>query len=482
MDSRTQSVKPSKTTGFMEYRRQELGHRPVAQRVRDHVEIDLPLSVEELTRQAARCMDCGIPYCHGIGCPLANRIPEFNDLVFRGKWREASENLHSTNNFPEITGRVCPAPCEPACTLAINDEPVLIKHIEFQIAERAFEAGWVVPLPPPRRSGRRVAVVGSGPAGLAAAQQLARAGHEVTVFEADDRIGGLLRYGIPDFKLPKALIDRRLRQMEAEGVTFQTGVVVGEDLSARYLRKRFDAICLTMGAGQPRDLVVPGRGFENIVFAMDYLRQQNRLNAGLEVSPAEPISARDRIVVVIGGGDTGSDCVGTAHRQGAREVHQFEILPEPPVEVPPDTPWPTWPRILRTSSSHEEGCHRRWCVMTKRFSGRGTRVEQLHAVEVTWSRDAAGRQTMRELPGSEFSMKVDLVLLAMGFVHVVHGGLVEQLGLKLDERGNIAASDFATSEESVFAAGDAIEGASLVVRAIRSGRDAAEAIGSYLAR
>jgi glutamate synthase (NADPH/NADH) small chain len=472
----------AKTTGFLEYRRQEVGHRPVSERVRDYLEIDLPLTDEQMFRQVARCMDCGIPYCHGVGCPLANRIPEFNDLVYRGKWREAAENLHSTNNFPEITGRVCPAPCEPACTLSINDEPVLIKHIEYQIAERAFQEGWVVPRPPARRSGRRVAVVGSGPAGLAAAQQLARAGHEVTVFEADDRIGGLLRYGIPDYKLPKTLIDRRMRQMEAEGVTFQAGVIVGEDLSARYLRQRFDAICLTMGAGQPRDLVVPGRGFENIVFAMDFLRQQNRRNGGLEVASADDVSARDRIVVVIGGGDTGSDCVGTARRQGAKEIHQFEILPQPPVAVPPDTPWPMWPRILRTSSAQEEGCHRRWCVTTKRFTGRGTRVEELHAAEVSWTREPSGRWTMKEIRGSEFSMKVDLVLLAMGFVHVVHGGLVDQLGLKLDDRGNVATSDFATSAEGVFAAGDAIEGASLVVRAIRSGRDAAEAVARYLAR
>ena len=471
----------AKTTGFIEYKREEVGHRPIEQRVGDHFEIDLPLSDEQLNRQAARCMDCGIPFCHGVGCPLANRIPEFNDLVFRGKWREASENLHSTNNFPEITGRVCPAPCETACTLAINDEPVLIKHIESQIAERAFAEGWVVPKAPLRRSGRSVAVIGSGPAGLAAAQQLARAGHDVTVFERDERIGGLLRYGIPDFKLNKAVIERRLRQLEAEGVKFQAGVCAGEDISARYLRKMFDAVCLTLGASQPRDLVVPGRGFENIIFAMDFLRRQNRINAGEPPGLEQDVSARDRIVVVIGGGDTGSDCVGTARRQGAKEIHQFEILPEPPVERPADTPWPTWPRVLRTSSSHEEGCHRRWCVLTKRFSGRGTRVEQLHAVEVEWSQGARGQWTMRELGGTEFTMKVDLVLLAMGFVHVEHGGLADQFGLKLDDRGNILVADFMSSEEGVFAAGDAVLGASLVVRAIRGGRDAAEAVDRWLA-
>jgi NAD(P)H-dependent glutamate synthase small subunit len=464
----------------MEYRREEVGHRPVAQRVRDHFEIDVPLSEPQLGRQAARCMDCGIPYCHGIGCPLANRIPEFNDLVFRGKWRDAAENLHATNNFPEITGRVCPAPCETACTLAINDEPVLIKHIECQIAERAFQAGWVQPLPAHRRSGRSVAVVGSGPAGLAAAQQLARAGHDVTVFEKDDRIGGLLRYGIPDFKLPKDLIDRRLKQLEAEGVKFQTSVTVGDDISHRYLRKLFDAICLTMGAGKPRDLVIPGRGFENIVFAMDFLLQQNRLNTGLPVPDRERISARDRIVVVIGGGDTGSDCVGTARRQGAKEIHLFEILPQPPVDRPSDTPWPTWPRVLRTSSSHEEGCHRRWSVLTKKFSGRGTRVEELHAVEVAWTQQPGGQWTIKEVPGSEFAMKVDLVILAMGFLHVEHEGLVDQLGLKLDDRGNIVVADSQTGDEGIFAAGDTVLGASLVVRAIRSGRDAAEAIHRWL--
>ena len=470
----------AKTTGFMEYSRQDVGHRPVDERVRDHFEVDVPLSQEELQRQTARCMDCGIPFCHGVGCPLANRIPEFNDLVYRGKWRDAAESLHASNNFPEITGRVCPAPCETACTLGINDEPVLIKHIECQVAERAFQEGWIKPQPAPHRSGRSVAVIGSGPAGLAAAQQLVRAGHDVTVFEKDDRVGGLLRYGIPDFKLPKALIDRRLKQLEAEGVKFQTSVTVGEDVSSRYLRKMFDALCLTMGAGRARDLVVPGRGFENIIFAMDYLRQQNRLNAGLD-SPPQAISARDRIVVVIGGGDTGSDCVGTARRQGAKEIHQFEILPQPPAQRPVDTPWPTWPRVLRTSSSHEEGCTRRWGVLTKKFSGRGTRVSELHAVEVEWAQGANGSWTMKEVPGSEFSMKVDLVILAMGFVHVEHEGLVDQLGLKLDDRGNIVVADGMTNDEGIFAAGDTVLGASLVVRAIRGGRDAAAAINDWLA-
>jgi glutamate synthase (NADPH/NADH) small chain len=424
-------------------------------------------------------MDCGVPFCHGAGCPLANRIPEFNDLIYRGRWREASDNLHSTNNFPEITGRICPAPCESACTLGINDDPVLIRHIEYQVAERAFAEGWIRPLPAEKKTGKRVAIVGSGPAGLAAAQQLARAGHDVTVFEKDERVGGLLRYGIPDFKLEKRIIDRRVQQLAAEGVKFQTGVMVGQDISARYLRKMFDAICLTMGAGEPRDLKVPGRGFENIVFAMEYLTQQNRLNFGEKIPTRELINAKDKTVVVIGGGDTGSDCVGTARRQGAREIHQYEILPQPPEARPGDTPWPTWPRVLRTSSSHEEGCHRRWCVLTKKFTGRGTRVEELHGIEVGWTQGPSG-WTMKELPGTEFHLKVDLVLLAMGFVHVVHPGLVEQLGLKTDDRGNVTASGAMTSEEGVFAAGDTTLGASLVVRAIKAGRDVAAAIDQWL--
>jgi glutamate synthase (NADPH/NADH) small chain len=473
----------AKPTGFVEYARQEPAHRGVKGRVRDYREFALPLSREQMRRQSARCMDCGIPFCHGAGCPLMNRVPEFNDLVYRGRWREAAENLHSTNNFPEITGRTCPAPCEAACTLSINDDPVLIKHIECQIAERAFEEGWVEPRPPRHRTDRRVAVIGSGPAGLAAAQQLARAGHRVTVFEKDERPGGLLRYGIPDFKLEKRILDRRLEQMIAEGVEFQTGVLVGEDISPRYLHRIFDVICLTMGAGQPRDLAVPGRGLEGIHFAMDYLAQQNRIVSGeCTEHDGERISARDKVVVVIGGGDTGSDCVGTANRQGAREVHQFEILPKPPVERPPDTPWPTWPRILRTSDSHEEGCLRRWSVRTRSFSGVGVRVHALHGCEVDWEQGAKGWH-MTDRPGTEFSMDVGLVLLAMGFVHVVHSGLVDALALKLDRRGNVVLNgDSMTSREGVFAAGDTVAGASLVVRAIHAGRQTAANINRWLRR
>jgi len=469
----------AKPTGFIEYRRQEIPHRSVEQRLRDFREVELPLGDDALATQAARCMDCGIPFCHGAGCPLRNRIPEFNDLLYRGRWREACENLHSTNNFPEITGRVCPAPCEASCTLNINDQPVLIRHIECRLVERGFAEGWIRPLPAAEKTGKKVAIVGSGPAGLAAAQQLARAGHDVTVFEKDARPGGLLRYGIPEFKLEKPILDRRLAQLSAEGVAFQTGVLAGQDISGGYLRRMFDAVCLAMGAGQPRDLAVPGRGYDNIVMAMDFLSQQSRLCAAQLLSGERLISARDKVVGVIGGGDTGSDCVGTALRQGAREVHQFEILPKPPEGSNPQTPWPDWPRIMRTSSSHEEGCRRRWGILTKRFSGVETRVTELHAVEVDWTDGPAG-PAMKERPGSEFSMKVDLVILAMGFLHVLHEGLVGQLGLQLDARGNILAEGGRASTEGVFAAGDSVEGASLVVRAIASGRAAAATIDTWL--
>jgi glutamate synthase (NADPH) small chain len=466
--------------GFLDHKRQDVGHRDVAERVLDFAELNIPVSPDDLVRQAARCMDCGIPFCHGLGCPLENRIPEFNELVYRGHWRQACQNLHSTNNFPEITGRVCPAPCETACTLGVNDEPVLIRHIEFQIVERGFQEGWIQPLYNSSRTGKRIAVVGSGPAGLAAAQQLARAGHDVVVFEKDEQPGGLLRYGIPDFKLAKSVLDRRLDQLKAEGVAFQTGVKVGEDVSTRYLRKLFDCICLTMGAGQPRDLNIPGRGYENIYFAMEFLTQQNRVNTSERISE-KIISARDRIVVVIGGGDTGSDCVGTARRQGAREIHQLEILPRPPETRPPDTPWPQWPRIMRTSTSHEEGCQRRWSVLTRQFLGHETHVAGLTCAEVEWFRQK-DEWKLKEIPQTEFDLKADLVLLAMGFVHVEHGKLLNDLGCKLDDKGNVAANNYQTSEPDVFAAGDTVNGASLVVRAIAAGRGAAAAIDSRLRR
>ena len=483
----------AKPTGFIEFPRVEVGHRPIAARIGDWYEIDRPLVEAALNQQAARCMDCGIPFCHGVGCPVKNRIPEFNDLVYRGRWREAAENLHSTNNFPEITGRVCPAPCEAACTLSINAEPVTIKHIEYQIAERAFQEGWVRPLRPDVRTGNRVAVIGSGPAGLAAAQQLTRAGHEVVVFEKDDRIGGLLRYGIPDFKLEKRVIDRRLEQMVAEGTKFECGVCVGEDISARYLRQMFDAICLAMGAGQARPLKVPGSDLEGIHFAMDFLPQQNRRLAeggrwhvACGASPPTTyhlpptIDANGKHVVVIGGGDTGSDCVGTSIRQGAASVTQLEILPKPPEARNPETPWPLWPKIMRTSSSHEEGCERRWSVLTKELTpGPSGRVAELHGVEIEWVRGPKGWE-MKELPGTAFVLKADLVLIAMGFLHVVHSGLIEQLGIEPDSRGNVQVREWMTSQPGIFAAGDTSRGASLVVHAIHEGRQAAAAIDRWL--
>jgi NAD(P)H-dependent glutamate synthase small subunit len=465
--------------GFLKYQRQEIKHRPVEERIHDFAELDLPLTPEQIHQQTARCMDCGIPFCHGAGCPLKNSIPELNELVYKDKWQQACELLHSTNNFPEITGRVCPAPCETACTLSINDEPVLIRHIEFQIVERSFQQGWIKPMPAKQKTGKKVAVVGSGPAGLTVAQQLARAGHQVVVFEKDQRIGGLLRYGIPDFKLAKSIIDRRIELLSAEGVEFQTGVNVGEDISARYLKNRFDCICLTMGAGQPRDLNISGRGYENILFAMDYLKAQNKLCASEPADESSFITVNNKVVAVIGGGDTGSDCIGTARRQGAKEIYQIEILPKPPETPPLDTPWPEWPRIMRTSSSHEEGCRRQWGIMTKKFSGVETRVAELQCCQVEWIRKN-GTWKLKELAGTDFTLKADVVLLALGFLHVTHNGFVKKLSLKLDDSGNVAVDNYQTSEPWVFAAGDAVNGASLVVRAINSGREAAAAIDSWL--
>ena len=487
--------------GFLKYKRQEPTHRPVEERIYDFAELDLPLTPDEIRQQAARCMDCGIPFCHGVGCPLRNCIPDINELVYKDRWQHACKALHSTNNFPEITGRVCPAPCEAACTLSINDEPVLIKHIEQAIVERGFEQGWIKPLPAkegPRsagtqRTGKKVAVVGSGPAGLAAAQQLARAGHDVIVFEKDERPGGMLRYGIPDFKLGKWVIDRRLDQLIAEGVQFQTSVNVGEDISAAYLRKMFDCVLLAMGARRPRALNVPGADLQNVVYAMDYLTAQNKaLDESRVISnegrgrPSGDWTAKDKIVVMIGGGDTGSDCVGTARRQGAKEIFQLEILPKPPETRPPDTPWPMWPRIMRTSFSHEEGCERRWSVLTKRLEGNG-RVEQLHGCEVEWIKPVWQSQAklgdgwkLKEIPGTDFAISCDLVILATGFLHVEHEGLIKRLGLQLDEKGNVVVDNFQTSQPGIFATGDTISGASLVVHAINSGRQAAAAIDQWL--
>ena len=468
-------------TGFKMFSREEVPHRPIAERVKDWYEIDRPLVEQVLREQAARCMDCGIPFCHGAGCPVRNRIPEFNDLVYRDRWREASENLHSTNNFPEVTGRVCPAPCEAACTLAINDRAVTIKQIEFQIVERAFREGWVVPLRPEARTGKRVAVVGSGPAGLAAAQELNRAGHEVVLFEKDDRLGGLLRYGIPDFKLEKHVIDRRLQQMAAEGVKFEPGVAVGRDIAGSTLCSQFDALCLCMGAGQPRPLKVPGAELPGVHLAMDFLTQQNRrtANDASRNGNSQTITAKGKHVIVVGGGDTGSDCVGTSIRQRAASVTQIEILPKPPDDKNPTTPWPDWPKIMRTSSSQEEGCARRWSVLTRELRGDQNGVRELHGCEVEWISGPKGFE-MREVPGTECTLPAQLVLIAMGFLHVVRAGIVEELGLQIDSRGNVAVDRWMTSQPGVFAAGDTVRGASLVVHAIYQGRLMANAADQWL--
>ncbi len=469
-------IEMGKVTGFLEIPRVAPPRRPVEERVKDWFEVYQPFPESALRDQAARCMDCGIPFCH-TGCPLTNIIPDFNDLAYKGRWKDALKILHSTNNFPDFTGRVCPAPCEAACVLGINNDPVTIKQIEKTIADRGFEEGWIVPEPPSVRTGKKVAVIGSGPAGLAAAQQLNRAGHWVTVFEKSDRIGGLLRYGIPDFKLEKRIVERRVEQMTAEGITFQTCVHAGVDIAAEDLRKEFDAVLIAIGSTRPRDLPVPGRELKGIHFAMEFLPQQNRRVAGLPVDPAASITATDKRVVIIGGGDTGADCLGTSHRQGAASVHQFELLPQPPPSRSPSTPWPMWPMMLRSESSHEEGGIREWSVNTKRFTGdeRGN-VKTLHGVRLEWS---AGN--FKEIPGSEFELPVDLVLLAMGFLGPVQDGLVKDLGLKLDERQNIAADkNYMSSVPGVFAAGDARRGQSLVVWALSEGRKAARAIDQYL--
>jgi len=467
-----------KITGFMEIKRETPSRRPVAERLKDWREFDLKLPEEKLKAQGARCMDCGIPFCHK-GCPLGNIIPDWNDMIYRGRWRDAIDRLHSTNNFPEFTGRVCPAPCEEACVLNIRNEPVTIKLIEKTIIDHAWDEGWVVPQPAVRPTGKRVAVVGSGPAGLACAQQLARAGHDVTVYERSDRVGGLLTYGIPDFKLEKRYVMRRVEQMKAEGVKFVTNCRVGFDIHADELRARHDAICLTMGATKPRDLPIPGRDLKGIHFAMEFLPQQNKRNFGDTVDPAVSITATGKRVVILGGGDTGSDCLGTSNRQGAVSVHQFELLPMPPESRTPEMPWPDWPMILRTSSSHEEGVIRDWSINTKRFIGENGRVTKLHAVRLNWKRDG-GRMVMEEVPGSDFELDCDLVLLALGFLGPEPEGIIGELGLKLDARGNIATDNYQSSVPGVFAAGDARRGQSLVVWAIWEGRECARACDAYL--
>ena len=469
--------------GFMKVKRAGPQRRPVEDRIKDWKEFYQPVTEEVLSAQGSRCMDCGVPFCQSEpGCPVQNMIPDWNDLVHRGRWQDALKMLHLTNNFPEFTGRLCPAPCESACVLAIIDDPVSIRTIEWNIIDRGFDEGWVEPSLPARRTGKRVAVVGSGPAGLAAAQQLCRAGHTVTVFEKDDRIGGLLRYGIPDFKMEKWVIDRRLDQMRTEGVEFRTSVHVGVDITADELRKQFDAICLAGGAMKARELPVPGRELQGVHLAMPYLTQQNRLNAGDTLAPGEErITAEGRRVVIIGGGDTGSDCLGTVHRQGALEVHQLELLQEPPPDRAASTPWPLWPMQLRTSHAHEEGSDRQWSVSTTHFSGQNGHVQKLHAARVEMKQQDDGRFTFVEQPGGAIELEVDLVMLAMGFTGPITQGLIADLGVGLDARGNVAVNEHSmTSVDGVFAAGDMKRGASLIVWAIREGRDAAVGIDEYL--
>ena len=462
--------------GFLKYKREGPQRRPVAQRVLDWKELYDPFPEEKLKVQGARCMDCGVPFCQSpAGCPVENLIPEWNDLVHRGRWKDALKALHATNNFPEFTGRLCPAPCESACVLGINSDPVSIRVIEWNIIDKGFEEGWVEPVFPAGSSGKRVAIVGSGPAGLAAAQQLARAGHEVTVLEKADRIGGLLRYGIPDFKMEKWVLDRRLEQMRKEGVMFQTGVCVGVDATVQDLRHDYDAVLLAMGAEQPRELPVPGRDLKGVHLAMDYLTQQNKRVAG-DTVPEEHISAQGKRVVIIGGGDTGSDCLGTAHRQGCLEAHQFELLPQPPPTRAESTPWPLWPMQLRTSHAHEEGCDREWSIATTKFSGENGHLTGLHATRVNFENGK-----VVPVSGSEIKMDVDLVLLAMGFVGPVKNGLLDSFGLQYDPRGNVAVDEhFMTSVDGVFATGDTKRGASLIVWAIAEGRKSAAGIHRYL--
>jgi glutamate synthase (NADPH/NADH) small chain len=472
-----------KVTGFLEFEREDRDYLPVEERIRNYKEFVLPLPEKDIREQAARCMNCGVPYCHGTniitsmptGCPVNNQIPDWNDLVYAGNWEEAARNLHSTNNFPEVTGRVCPAPCEASCTLNINDNPVTIKTIEQEIADRAIANGWVKPERYASETGKKVAVIGSGPAGMACAQQLARAGHDVHLYEKNAKAGGLMRYGIPDFKMEKRIVDIRVTQMEGEGVTFHYGVHVGVDLPVEKLLQDYDAVALTGGAEKARDLPIPGRELNGIHFAMDFLPQQNRRNSGEPLlDSVPPILAKDKHVVVIGGGDTGSDCIGTSIRQGAKSVTNFEIMPQPPERENKPLTWPLWPLKLRTSSSHEEGVARDFAVLTTKFTGENGQVKKLHC--------ARADAKFQPIPGTEFELDADLVLLAMGFVHPVHDGMIKTLGLDLDPRGNVKADQiaYATSQPKVFAAGDMRRGQSLVVWAIREGRQCAHAIDKFL--
>jgi glutamate synthase (NADPH/NADH) small chain len=473
-----------KATGFLEIERHDRAYEKTESRLKSFKEFVLPLPAEELNRQAARCMDCGIPFCH-TGCPVNNQIPDWNNLVYQEQWEQAVINLHSTNNFPEFTGRICPAPCEAACTLNIDDNPVTIKTIECAIVDRGWTEGWIVPVPPSVKTGKSVAVVGSGPAGMACAQQLARAGHAVTLIEKQDRIGGLLRYGIPDFKMEKHLIDRRIEQMAAEGVTFRASTEVGKDVSVDQLLANYDAVVLSGGAEWPRNLDVTGRDLDGIHYAMDFLTQQNKRGAGDDETVAAAsgtLSAKGKHVVVVGGGDTGSDCIGTSARQGAASITQLEIMPRPPVKENKAMVWPDWPTKLRSSHAHDEGVERDWAVLTKHAAGANGRVTALDCVRVEWDRTPDGRMTMKEIPGSEFQLKADLVLLAMGFLGPRPGALLDQAGVELDQRGNVLANtvQYKTSRDGLFTAGDMRRGQSLVVWAIREGRQCARAVDQSL--
>jgi len=464
-----------KVTGFLEYNRQLAPYKPIGERIKDYKEFVLPFSKINVEKQAARCMDCGIPFCH-FGCPLGNNIPDFNDMVFKDNWKAAYKILISTNNFPEFTGRICPAPCEASCVLSINKEATAIELIEKNIIERAFKEGWVKPAIPEQRTNKKVAVVGSGPAGLAAAGQLNSAGHQVTVFERDDRIGGLLRYGIPDFKLEKHIIDRRVNLMKEAGIEFKTNANVGQNIQVQELLDTYHAILLTGGSTIPRDLNIPGRSLNGVQFAMDFLKPQNKRIAGDSLSKNEDILATGKNVVVIGGGDTGSDCVGTSNRQGAKEITQIEVMRKPPIGVNETTPWPAWPNVLRTTSSHQEGCQRFWSVTTKEFIGDNQgNLKAVKIADIQWING-----TFKEIEGTEREIPCELALLSIGFLHPQHQGMIQDFGIEIDDRGNVKTQNFKTSKEGVFAAGDMNRGQSLVVHAISEGREAAREIDLYL--
>ncbi|OHD14165.1 MAG: glutamate synthase [Spirochaetes bacterium GWB1_36_13] len=468
--------------GFLTIKRKESGYRPVEERLQDYSEVEKELPEKERKDQAARCMDCGVPFCHWA-CPVGNVMPEWQDMIYKGDWKAAYDILQETNNFPEFTGRVCPALCEPSCVLSVNDDPVTIRQNELAVIEKAFQEGYIKANPPKVRTGKKVAVIGSGPAGLACSDILNKKGHSVTLFEAEDEVGGYLRFGIPDFKLNKKMIDRRVNLLKEEGIEIMTGKTVGKDISIKDLKKKYDAVCITIGAREARDIKIDGRDLKGIHFAMDFLGQQNKIVRGDKIAEAELINALDKSVVVIGGGDTGSDCVGTSNRHGARKVVQIELLPEPPKNRTEKEPWPLWPKILKTSSSHEEGCERMWCISTKKFIGGNGQIKKILACKVEWKADEKGNYSMKEIPGSDFEIEADLVFLAMGFTHVVQEGLVKEMNLKLTLSGNIDVNEnYMTSEKGIFAAGDAKRGASLVVYAIQEGREAAEGIHRFLSK